>query len=81
MTTFAHVFSLALLHFLWQGTAGAILLDIALFAMRKRSANARYLVSCFALAVVMLLPAATAYLLYERPAMVAGVELPSGPQS
>ena len=75
MTAFAHVFSLALLHFLWQGTAAAILLWIALFAMRKRSANARYLVSCAALAVLILLPAATVYLLYQGPSPVQGVEL------
>ncbi len=79
MTGFAPVLSLTLLHFLWQGTVVAILLWVALFAMRKRSAKARYLVSCAALAVLMLLPAATAYVLYERPALVSGVELPGGP--
>jgi TonB family protein len=75
MTAFAHGFSLALLYFLWQGTLVAILLWIALLAMRKRSAQARYVVSCAALAVLILLPAATAYVLYERPAPVSGVEL------
>jgi TonB family protein len=72
MTTFTHVFSLALLHFLWQGTAVAIALWIALLAMRKASANARYLASCSALVVLTLLPGVTAFLLYERVVPVAG---------
>ncbi len=72
MTTFTHVFSLALLHFLWQGMAVAIALWIALLAMRKASANARYLVCCCALAVLMLLPAATACVLYELFVNVVG---------
>jgi TonB family protein len=72
MTTFTHVFSLALLHFLWQGMAVASALWIALLAMRKASANARYLVSCCALALLMLLPAATAYLLYKQTVPIVG---------
>src|SRR5436305_12087093 len=35
-----------LLHFLWQGAIGAAVVAAALFAMRRASANARYLVSC-----------------------------------
>ncbi len=72
MTTFTHVFSLALLHFLWQGTAVAIALWIALVAMRRASANARYLVCCSTLALLVLLPGATAYVLYERRIPVEG---------
>ena len=35
-----------LLHFLWQGAIGAAVVAAALFAMRRASANARYLVAC-----------------------------------
>src|SRR5258708_6769341 len=35
-----------LLHFLWQGTIGAGILAFALFALRRASANARYLTAC-----------------------------------
>jgi TonB family protein len=79
MTGLAPVLSMALLHFLWQGTVVAIVLWVALLAMRKWSANARYLVSCGALAVLMLLPVATAYVLYERPGSVSGIELAGRP--
>src|SRR5260221_1217293 len=35
-----------LLHFIWQGAIGAALLALALFALRRASANARYLMAC-----------------------------------
>ena len=77
MSTLTQIFSLALLHFVWQGTLVAILLAIGLFGMRKRSANARYLLSCAALAVLLVLPVLTMYLLYQSPAPVSGVQLAS----
>jgi TonB family protein len=77
MSMLTQLFSLALLHFVWQGTFIAILLAIGLFGMRKRSANARYLVSCAALAVLLVLPVLTMYLLYQSPAPVSGVQLAS----
>ena len=58
----------ALLHFIWQGMLVAFLLWIALFALRKRSAGARYTASCFALAVLAVLPVVTACLVYTAPA-------------
>ncbi|HEY7333792.1 MAG TPA: TonB family protein [Bryobacteraceae bacterium] len=67
MTVLTHLVSLALLHFVWQGTFVAIVLWIALLAMRKRSSNARYLASCGALAVLILAPIVTAIILYQRP--------------
>ena len=42
MTAIAHALSTALLHFVWQGMLAAFFLWTALFALRKRSANARY---------------------------------------
>ena len=58
-TAIAQAVSAALLHFVWQGLTVALLLWMALFALRKRSANSRYLASCMALAVlaVQLVPA------------------------
>src|SRR5215469_16170198 len=69
MTALAHVLSLALLHFVWQGTLAAMLLWIALFLMRKWSANARYALSCAALAAMVLAPAFTIYVLYQGPVL------------
>jgi beta-lactamase regulating signal transducer with metallopeptidase domain len=58
----------ALLHLLWQGTLIAGI-TAALFAlMRERSAAARYLVGCVALAVMLAFPLATAWRVYERDA-------------
>ncbi len=52
-----------LLHSLWQGVAVWIALEIALALLRQRSAHARHLVGCVALAVVMLAPFATFFCL------------------
>ena len=49
----------AILHSLWQGTVIALLLWVSLHAMRRAGANARYVVSCMALAAMTLLPFAT----------------------
>jgi beta-lactamase regulating signal transducer with metallopeptidase domain/tetratricopeptide (TPR) repeat protein len=57
----------ALLHFAWQGLAVFVLLWVTLFALRKRSANARYAASCVALAMLAAAPLVTTYSLY-RPA-------------
>jgi beta-lactamase regulating signal transducer with metallopeptidase domain len=59
--------SKALLHFVWQGLLVAFLLWIALAILQKRSARARYLVSCAALALMTILPAVTAFLSYRAP--------------
>ena len=49
MTALEQAIRTALLDFVWQGVVVAFLLWMALFAMRKRSANARYIASCLAL--------------------------------
>ena len=51
---------LALFHSLWQGIVIAILLKGMLEATRRAAPNARYLASCTALMLVLLLPALTA---------------------
>jgi beta-lactamase regulating signal transducer with metallopeptidase domain len=70
-------FRSALLHFVWQGLAVASLLAGALWLMRKRSANARYVVSCAALAMQAALPVWTTVFLYSSP--VANFHAPSLP--
>jgi len=50
----------ALIHFLWQGAAVALVLAVALWLLRHRSAHARWTVSCAALALMAALPVATA---------------------
>src|SRR5947209_16498418 len=71
MTPIAQAFNNALLHFIWEGTAVAALLWIALLLLRKQSANTRYLASCAALAIMMLLPAVTTAWLYTPAPAVA----------
>ncbi len=55
-----------LLHFLWQGVGIAVVLVVVLAAMRRASANARYLASCTALLGTVLLPAFTYSVLPDR---------------
>jgi len=52
--------SAALLHFVWQGLVVAFVVWIVLFALRNRSANARYLASCAGLLCLTVLPVITA---------------------
>jgi len=67
MTAIAQALTAALLHFVWQGLLVALLLWTALFLLRKRSSNARYLAACAALAFLAVLPVITASVLYTRP--------------
>lgn len=46
----------ALVHSLWQGAAAWLALQMALTALRRRSAQARYVVACVALAVATVAP-------------------------
>jgi beta-lactamase regulating signal transducer with metallopeptidase domain len=68
MTPITRALSAALLHFVWQGLGVTILLWLALFLWRRRSAALRYAASCAALALLVALPAVTTWILYERPA-------------
>ena len=68
MTALAPALSAALLHFLWQGAAAAIVIAIALTFLRNRSAHARYLVACAGLAAMAALPMVTTVLLLQPPA-------------
>jgi TonB family protein len=68
MTPLASAISGALIHFVWQGAIVGVALSLALFGLRRRSPNARYIISCVALAVLALMPLVTTWLLYSRPA-------------
>jgi beta-lactamase regulating signal transducer with metallopeptidase domain len=57
----------ALLHLLWQGALVAGILAASLALLKNRGANARYLASCAALALLIALPVATAWRAYETP--------------
>ena len=81
MTPVTQALSTALLHFIWQGIAGGIVLAIALLLLRKTSANSRYVASCLVLAVLSLSPVVTGWIAYQSspvpsagPAIAAGVK-------
>ena len=57
----------ALLHFLWQGAGAAVLLAGAMWFLRRRSANVKYAVACSGLAFMLVLPAATIWLVNPSP--------------
>jgi len=64
-TPLAQAIGWALLHLLWQGVLVAAILAATLALLSKQSANARYLASCGALALLVVLGAATAYQSYD----------------
>ena len=59
-TSFVQVAGWTLIHFVWQGTAIALAAAVVLRALSRRSADARYLVACAALAAMLAAPIATA---------------------
>lgn len=61
----------ALLHLLWQGVLVAAILAATLALLSKQSANARYLASCGALVLIVVLGVATAYRAYDGGAVSA----------
>src|SRR5947207_3382113 len=66
MTPLAMAISRALIHFVWQGLVVGLVLGMILAALRKRSANCRYIVSCAALGVMAVMPVVTTLFLYSR---------------
>ena len=66
MTALEQALRTALLDFVWQGVVVAFLLWMALFVMRRRSANARYIASCLALVTLVALPVITVCIEYSR---------------
>jgi beta-lactamase regulating signal transducer with metallopeptidase domain len=70
-TPLAQAIGWALLHLLWQGVLVAAILAATLALLSKQSANARYLASCGALALLVVLGAATAYQAYDGSRVIA----------
>ena len=66
MTITTNAVSSALLHSLWQDAIVGLLLFGALIALRRATANARYLVCCAALALMAVLPIITTIALSDR---------------
>ncbi len=66
----AHRLGWTLLHVLWQGACIAALLAMAMVLLRRRSANARYLVACVALALMVAAPIVTYSFVAAPPATV-----------
>ena len=62
-----------LLHSLWQGGIVVLLLAVLLRVLRKSSANLRYVISCMGLAVIVLLPVVTFYVV-PAPAPTSDME-------
>lgn len=62
-----------LLHFLWQGAAGALVLAVLLWLTRRSSPSMRYSVSCAELALMMVLPFLTYAMLW--PQVITATEL------
>src|SRR5580692_237564 len=67
MIAITHALSTALLHFVWQGLLVSFFLWAVLSLMRGRSANARYVASCAALAALAVMPVVTMCVVYARP--------------
>ena len=62
----------ALIHFVWQGTAVAVLLAMGLRLLRRNSSQVRWAVSCGALGLMVVLPVVTARMVsVETPSAVA----------
>ncbi|MGH7522634.1 MAG: M56 family metallopeptidase, partial [Gemmatimonadales bacterium] len=65
MMNATHALGWALVHFLWQGAALAILLGIALAVTRPTAARARYTLALLTLAAMLVVPIATGARLYD----------------
>src|SRR5689334_16638580 len=63
MSTLIHLVGWTLVHFIWQGALVALAADGALRLYHNRSANARYVIACLALAAMLASPLITARVL------------------
>ena len=68
MTSLAEALSMALLHFVWQGIAGGVVWGIVLIALRKSSADSRYVAGCIVLAALALAPVITICVAWQTEA-------------
>src|SRR5688500_7844628 len=68
-----------LVHFVWQGAAVAAVLAAALYLLRRRTADARYLASCASLLLLAAMPVFTFFLVDVRPVDVPAPALAPSP--
>src|ERR1700740_1986123 len=66
-----HALGWSLVHFLWQGTALALLLGIALALTRPAAARTRYALGMLTLVAMLVLPIATTVHLYKQVSLTA----------
>jgi beta-lactamase regulating signal transducer with metallopeptidase domain/tetratricopeptide (TPR) repeat protein len=79
VTTIQHAFSMALLHFVWQGIIVGAFLRAILFLLKRGSPNLRYSTFCAGLALLTTLPIITTCVLYQRtPAPRAALDTSAG---
>jgi HEAT repeat protein/beta-lactamase regulating signal transducer with metallopeptidase domain len=77
-----HALGWALVHFLWQGAALAILLGVALRVIRPAAARTRYTVSIITLGAMLAAPVATTLRLYEPTvSSLSQTSVPADPAS
>ncbi len=62
-----HALGWTLVHFVWQGVLLALLVKAVLHALSDRGANARYLVCCAGMALMMAVPLATLIVIARMP--------------
>jgi HEAT repeat protein/beta-lactamase regulating signal transducer with metallopeptidase domain len=72
-----HALGWALVHFLWQGAALALLLAAALAISRKASAQTRYTLSLVTLAAMLTVPLATGIVLYDPREAITATSVPA----
>jgi len=75
-----HALGWALVHFLWQGAALAILLGVALTVIRPTAARTRYTASIVTLAAMLVVPVATTLRLYA-PTVPDVLPTPASPEA
>ena len=66
-TPLAQALGWTLVHFIWQGALVAAVLGVVLVALRRHSAQARYLACCAGMAVMMLAPVVTLIVVAVAP--------------
>jgi TonB family protein len=81
MTSVTQAITTALIQFVWQGALVGTMLWLVLALLRRKSATMRYATSCGAMAIMVLLPAVTAYRAYSRPAELPAVPATSSPSA
>src|SRR4051794_1731117 len=70
MTAFFQIAGWTLIHFVWQGVAIAQLAALAMRLLAWRSPNARYVVACVGLVLMLATPMVTARLLFMTEDMI-----------